>query len=58
MPASGRNPPRAGGARRVARMSRDEQIIGTRSFAVDRLVHEIFESVQQGVLLVRLDANS
>ena len=30
-----------------------QQIIGTRSFPVDRLVDEIFESVQQGVLLVR-----
>jgi hypothetical protein len=35
-----------------------QQIIGTRTFAVDRLVHEIFESVQQGVLLVRLDARA
>jgi AcrR family transcriptional regulator len=35
-----------------------QQIIGTRSFPVDRLVHEIFESVQQGVLLVRFDASS
>jgi AcrR family transcriptional regulator len=35
-----------------------QQIIGTRSFSVDRLVDEIFQSVQQGVLLVRFDAGS
>jgi AcrR family transcriptional regulator len=31
-----------------------QQIIGTRTFPVGRLVDEIFESVQHGVLLVRL----
>ncbi len=31
-----------------------QQILGTRTFRVDQLVTEIFESVQQGVLLVRL----
>ena len=31
-----------------------QQIIGTRSFPVGKLVDEIFESVQHGVLLVRL----
>jgi hypothetical protein len=31
-----------------------QQILGTRTFKVERLVTEIFESVQQGVLLVRL----
>lgn len=32
-----------------------QQIIGTRSFSVGRLVDEIFESVQHGMLLVRLN---
>lgn len=31
-----------------------QQILGTRTFKVEQLVTEIFESVQQGVLLVRL----
>lgn len=31
-----------------------QQILGTRTLAVGRLVDEIFETVQQGVLLVRL----
>jgi AcrR family transcriptional regulator len=31
-----------------------QQIVGTRTFAVEKLVNEIFESVQQGMLLVRL----
>jgi AcrR family transcriptional regulator len=32
-----------------------QQIIGSRSFSVGRLVDEIFESVQHGMLLVRLN---
>jgi AcrR family transcriptional regulator len=35
-----------------------QQIIGTRTFVVERLVDEIFESVQKGVLLVRFDAGN
>jgi AcrR family transcriptional regulator len=31
-----------------------QQVLGTRSFPVERIVTEIFECVQQGVLLVRL----
>ena len=31
-----------------------QQIVGTRTFAVEKLVSEIFESVQRGMLLVRL----
>ena len=31
-----------------------QQILGTRTFRVEQLVTEIFESIQQGVLLVRL----